>query len=92
MPSSQALVVNYAAQWNSWGLWYQFEQLYIWMIMSFRLKEDLSTEKDWPLLNLRISATQVHQRQLFTQKRICNEWETFVLKLRQFGRRKPSWK
>ena len=41
----QAPLANYAGCFNSRGVWYQFERLYVWMIMSFSPKEDLNMEK-----------------------------------------------
>lgn len=50
MCSFQAPKPNYTAHFNSQGIWFQFERLYVWMIMSFSPKEDLNMEKDSRLI------------------------------------------
>lgn len=62
MCSFQASKLNYTSYFNSQGIWFQFERLYVWMIMSFRPKEDLNMEKDFLLLNLRQSGSQLGGR------------------------------
>lgn len=52
-------IPNYAAHYNSRGIWYQFERLFVWMIMSFSPKEDLNMEKASHCFNLRRSGSQV---------------------------------
>lgn len=48
--SFQASKLNYTSYFNSQGIWFQFERLYVWMIMSFSPKEDLNMEKDFRCL------------------------------------------